>query len=768
MKDKSCFPSRRASALLISSMCIAFVCFVAYTENTFEYSYTQIRKDPGTEGVNIDHTKQGRSYDTRNNIEDHTVNDVPGIDPSTKQGILINIVPYSIANTKQSSVINNLQHSIPIIKQGSFNTDVQRSILNTQQSNVINNVPGKFPNTKQGIFNNNVRDKFPNTKQGIFNNNVRDKFPNTKQGIFNNNVPDKFPNTKQGILINNVPDNIVNTKQGVFNNNVPDKFPNTKQGVFNNNVPDKFPNTKQGVFNNNVPDKFPNTKQGVFNNNVPDKFPNTKQGILINNVPDNIVNTKQSLPDNIVNTKQSIPDSIVNTKQSIPDSIVNTKQSIPDSIRLTKQHTVINIDVPYIAAEKVHTASSDHQFGGGLPQYTETLMRKPYTLQDHINLGNVAVIQTAEHVKVNKDNVINGDGMGNTGDVKQDSMPGTKLPHGNTHHSPRKRYRSSVAAVRQNNLVLLLTYLRSGSTLTADIIQQVPGVFYAYEPLRRYIATDNGYISMNGICSMNNLTCRQPTLTSELPQLYIEDIVRYYGCDLEHVVGPFLWSETSMSVKRYKDCTHVTTQLNADNQFCLHQCFESTRYLKTIRLSMDIVEILMKIIPRLKVIHLLRDPRGMIESRKRGGFLGPRMDVDITTVARSVCERFERDIEIATKLKQKYPGRLKTYLYEQIAEHPKSASASLFNFLGLTASDSFDMWLHNHTAAGSNGKYYGTTRANSSLTASSWRLHMSYNDVLKVDNECQTFYSYTGILKAVSNKSLRDLNFHLRLPSPEF
>ncbi|XP_069122578.1 carbohydrate sulfotransferase 1-like [Argopecten irradians] len=315
-------------------------------------------------------------------------------------------------------------------------------------------------------------------------------------------------------------------------------------------------------------------------------------------------------------------------------------------------------------------------------------------------------------------------------------------------------------------VVLLLTYLRSGSTLTADIIQQVPGVFYAYEPLKRYVANDTGYLSLDGICSMNNLTCRQPVLLSELPQAFVEDIVRYYGCDLQHLTGNFLWSQSSSSVKQYKDCIRATTQLKADSQFCLNQCVRSTRYLKTIRLSMDVVEILMKIIPKLKVVHLLRDPRGMIYSRKRGGFVKKWMSM--TTVAQSVCRRFERDIEIAAKLRRIYPGRLKTYLYEQIAEHPKIASTSLFKFLSLTAPSDFDAWLHHHTAAGLQGHYYGTVRPNSTVTANNWRLRMPYSEVREIDNECSKFYNYTGILKAEYEHLLRDLTLQLRIPSPEF
>ncbi|XP_033731562.1 carbohydrate sulfotransferase 5-like [Pecten maximus] len=519
------------------------------------------------------------------------------------------------------------------------------------------------------------------------------------------------------IIVNNVPNRVPDKKQNNRLNNAADSIRSSKRMVVRNSVADNILDTKHGYLFNNVAGYIRNTKRTNFKNNIADNIPDARQRHLTNIVPGHIAFTQQ----------------------------INILKDVPYLNRSNKRNNVININ---LSSKKGPLISSNSWSRYDLFKYSQPLAGIPHTRHGHIDIGKPKEIEKMHHAK-NHTNTIDILGMAHTRSAFR--MPTNPVVPGEAN---------------RQTVVLLLSYLRSGSTLTADILQQVPGVFYAYEPLKRYIATHAEYISLKGICSMNNLTCRNPKRNSELPQLYIEDIVRFYGCDLEHLAGSFLWSKTSNSVRIYKDCTQATSEFNANNQFCLKQCFESTRYLKTIRLSMDIVEILMTIIPKLKVIHLLRDPRGMIESRKRGGFVARLMD--LTKVAQSVCRRFERDIEIATKLRQIYPGRVKTVLYEQIAEHPKLASASLFKFLGFTAPTNFDIWLHNHTAAGITGKYYETTRSNSTFTANSWRLRMSYEDVNKVDNECPIFYNYTGILKAESEKSLRDLTFPMRLPSTEF
>jgi len=54
--------------------------------------------------------------------------------------------------------------------------------------------------------------------------------------------------------------------------------------------------------------------------------------------------------------------------------------------------------------------------------------------------------------------------------------------------------------------VLILTYMRSGSTFTADILQQAPDVFYVYEPFKA-VAMD-GFFRPNLFCSTLTGFCR--------------------------------------------------------------------------------------------------------------------------------------------------------------------------------------------------------------------------------------------------------------------
>ncbi|XP_060069983.1 carbohydrate sulfotransferase 1-like [Ylistrum balloti] len=469
-----------------------------------------------------------------------------------------------------------------------------------------------------------------------------------------------------------------------------------------------------------------------------------KRGQWVSNRPGNFLNRVREegrSKGTGKNQYYTVKETINNGHDTIENISVTLKRK-PGDIPIENRKAIEGV------AKVVHTNVETNYTAGQMRSF---IGKTKLTVKNDVNLKNISRIQPIEE-SLDKQREVSKDRAAYVTN-KTDVVSGKKTE------------------LKGNTSILLLTYLRSGSSLTADIVQQVPAVFYAYEPLKPYLRLagrkeDFGYYSMNGICSIFNISCRPPSQKSEEAQVVIDDIVRYYQCDLDSFIRPFLWSSSGKSVVSYKSCIKTSAKFKTFERICQAKCTNSAKSLKTIRLSMDIVEKLMERLTNLKVIHLLRDPRGMIRSRQKGGFVNKSMN--LTTVAGSVCHRFEQDIEIATELRRKYPGRLKTYLYEQIAEHPKLASESLFKFLGLTAPSNFYEWLHNHTAAGNTSSFYGTSRPNSTVTANAWRRTLPYSDVIKIDKECLNYYKYTGILSAESEKMLKDLNFPLRSLSPLF
>ncbi|XP_033759407.1 carbohydrate sulfotransferase 1-like [Pecten maximus] len=319
--------------------------------------------------------------------------------------------------------------------------------------------------------------------------------------------------------------------------------------------------------------------------------------------------------------------------------------------------------------------------------------------------------------------------------------------------------------------ILLLTYLRSGSTFLGDIVQQVPRALYSYEPARHYMARRQSYISLErGTCDFANDSCSRTS--KEEYSTIMENIQNFYKCDLHHL-HPFL--RKGISTISGRKCHREVDQKKCISEM-LPYCQSGTRIVKTIRLSMDIVDVLMEKFPNLKVIHLLRDPRGMIVSRMRTITQLHLKQMDMSLSARAVCDRYNRDIRIGQSLEVKYPNRIKTVLYEQIVEKPLETSLRIFKFLGQQPNSNFKSWMSEHISGDNNSSNpldthnhaYSTFRTNSSATANAWRSRLKFENVVKIDNECSQLYDYTGYLAVNSSTHLTNLKNSLRKKNAEF
>lgn len=185
-----------------------------------------------------------------------------------------------------------------------------------------------------------------------------------------------------------------------------------------------------------------------------------------------------------------------------------------------------------------------------------------------------------------------------------------------------------------------------------------------------------------------------------------------------------------------------------------------TRIMKTIRLSMDLVSILLDVLPNLKVIHLIRDPRGLTNSRLNGPF---KMTRQLYTHSLDTCNRIQEDVDYNRKLKHEYPDRITIVLYEALAERPYDGAEFIYKFLKIEVTWPVIYWVFNSTHARSDKTYYfASVRTDAVASAYRWRTEMKYSDVGTVDRVCTNLYSTLGLLKMESEEILRNMDLASR------
>ena len=147
---------------------------------------------------------------------------------------------------------------------------------------------------------------------------------------------------------------------------------------------------------------------------------------------------------------------------------------------------------------------------------------------------------------------------------------------------------------------------------------------------------------------------------------------------------------------------------------------------KVIRLHMSYVDKLLSADPDLRLIHLVRDPRGLVESWRK---VAPRRTKSMKHMrlnAKLMCQRMLTDCQVRRQLEPKYPGRILLLRYEDLVTATDKVLDEVYGGLLQLALPSYvvgviEQQLH---ASSANG-LTGTRRTNGSATATNWRRTIS-------------------------------------------
>ena len=176
------------------------------------------------------------------------------------------------------------------------------------------------------------------------------------------------------------------------------------------------------------------------------------------------------------------------------------------------------------------------------------------------------------------------------------------------------------------------------------------------------------------------------------------------------------------------------------------------RVTKVLRLSLDNTEKLLRDNSRLKVIQLIRDPRGILNSQIHTGWF-PFSDKSLEKSRNNavvMCSRMLHDIEAGKRLMQLFPNRVQIIHYEDFNDTIQLAEY-LYNFLGMEFSEKYRK--HANTTD-TNTK----TRETDGYHQFSYRNTLSWATVQIIDSVCQNLYRETGYRGFDSEEDLRNAN----------
>ncbi|XP_046746148.1 carbohydrate sulfotransferase 3-like isoform X2 [Diprion similis] len=276
---------------------------------------------------------------------------------------------------------------------------------------------------------------------------------------------------------------------------------------------------------------------------------------------------------------------------------------------------------------------------------------------------------------------------------------------------------------------LIVTTWRSGSTFLGDILNAHPANYYHYEPLLAF----------------DIVQIRGPPVAAKALK-WVKDLLNCKYQDLDEYVSygrhrpwafihnPYLW-------KLCRVHEDVCYNPKFHSSLCRLFPFQS---MKLVRLRLRIAqELLADEKLAVRMVLLVRDPRGILQSRKHRNWCPPSPDCSDPALT---CADLVSDYKVAVELLKKYPTRFKVIRYEDLSLDPYKHVEELYKFYGLFFHPKARNFLNSHTKANKGG--VSSTFRNSTAAPFHWRTELEFKEVEEIQKSCSIAMEYWGYVAA--------------------
>ena len=240
--------------------------------------------------------------------------------------------------------------------------------------------------------------------------------------------------------------------------------------------------------------------------------------------------------------------------------------------------------------------------------------------------------------------------------------------------------------------------------------------------------------------------------------------IGYWPLILSFVSGQS-WNNYRYCISRGKPFEHCLEVLQSST--CQRAKHKVT---KVLRLSVGALEDILNNFPKVKAIHLYRDPRAIIHSRlETHGYplKATTSHHSIKTTAKSLCNKMASDLEEGERLKKMFPNRFRFIHYEDIYTSDHSL-IELHNYLGMAVSQGMIYNARIPNTNNGNNRKQSARLERKRNNAFWWRKYLSWDIIKLVDSECSSLYPELGYPVIFDKKDKEYYNESLVLQNLKF
>ena len=171
------------------------------------------------------------------------------------------------------------------------------------------------------------------------------------------------------------------------------------------------------------------------------------------------------------------------------------------------------------------------------------------------------------------------------------------------------------------------------------------------------------------------------------------------------------------------------------------------RAIKPVRFPMESGRIVANLLPRVKLVHNLRDPRGVVHSRLHTSESFQSLyaktkanKIDIVKESVLFCRNAAKDIRIRKEIEETNRDSTLQVVYEHLADQPLSEASRIYSFIRKSMPNNVKLWLVNNTSQAT-GKQ---TQRISKVTMKKWQYNLTVAKMNEIDQFCRELYAESG------------------------
>ncbi|KAL9950556.1 hypothetical protein ACROYT_G043069 [Oculina patagonica] len=310
--------------------------------------------------------------------------------------------------------------------------------------------------------------------------------------------------------------------------------------------------------------------------------------------------------------------------------------------------------------------------------------------------------------------------------------------------------------------LLIFGHDRSGTTFISAMFSKDPQMFMVYEPL--WITLKWLYYERDYTCShcelqvVNSILACNFTRSSVSTKFLSYISTPWTGALPVNIFTTPKFCNESMDSNNGTDCPELGKNPEFVDDVCHTKFKHSVVKVSPVRLP---GEKMANLVPQvllenpdveIRVLHLVRDPRGNINSRINIDWLKHYPNPKLAYTARKLCDSIVANLDHADrtltelKLKHKY----KMVRYKQIADDPLGTAKDIYNFAGFDMPLETEKWIVESTKPSKKElkealkQPYSTVR-NATGNADKWRQDAFFERNRVIERECKPLMDKLGL-----------------------